>query len=76
MADTRWDRVPIDAQSVDAPLSRSAIFLVLTVGEGADGVDAARELLGGIDDLVILPLALRALLSALPRHLKDGVRTG
>ena len=25
-----WDRVGIDAQSVDAPLSRAAIFLVVT----------------------------------------------
>ena len=24
-----WDRVPIQAQSVDAPLSRAAVFLVL-----------------------------------------------
>jgi putative iron-dependent peroxidase len=46
------ERVPIDAQSVDAPLSRSAIFLVVTVGEGGDDVAAARALLGSIDDLV------------------------
>ena len=26
-----WDRVPIDAQSIDAPLSRAAVFLVVTV---------------------------------------------
>jgi len=30
--------------------------------------------LGAVDDLVILPLALRALLGALPPHLKDAVR--
>jgi hypothetical protein len=24
-----WERVPIDAQSVEAPLSRSAVFLVM-----------------------------------------------
>ena len=29
-----WDRVPIDAQSVEAPLSRAAVFLVLAAGEG------------------------------------------
>ena len=32
-----WDRVPIEAQSVDAPLSRAAVFLVLEVA----GDDAA-----------------------------------
>ena len=26
-----WDRVPIDAQSIDAPLSLAAVFLVVTV---------------------------------------------
>ena len=31
MPEKNWDRVPIDAQSVDAPLSRAAIFLVVTV---------------------------------------------
>lgn len=31
MSGKNWDRVPIDAQSVDAPLSQSAIFLVVTV---------------------------------------------
>jgi len=28
-----WERVPIDAQSVEAPLSRAAVFLVLQAGE-------------------------------------------
>src|SRR5581483_2330973 len=32
MPDKNWDRVGIDAQSVDAPLSRAAVFLVVTVG--------------------------------------------
>ena len=27
-----WERVPIDAQSVEAPLSRSAVFLVMAAG--------------------------------------------
>ena len=40
------------AQSVDAPLSRSAIFLVVTVADGDAGVAAARDLLGAVDDLV------------------------
>ena len=46
------DRVPIDAQSVAAPLSRSAIFLVVTIGDGEEALDAARNLLGSVDDLV------------------------
>jgi uncharacterized membrane protein YkvA (DUF1232 family) len=29
-------------------------------------------MLGAVDDLVILPLALRALLSALPPHMKNA----
>jgi hypothetical protein len=31
MSKKSWDRVPIDAQSIDAPLSRAAVFLVVTV---------------------------------------------
>src|SRR5246127_5110078 len=31
MSKKNWDRVPIDAQSIDAPLSRAAVFLVVTV---------------------------------------------
>ena len=31
MSGKNWDRVPIDAQSVDAPLSTAAVFLVVTV---------------------------------------------
>jgi putative iron-dependent peroxidase len=44
--------VPIDAQSVEAPLSQTAIFLVLCVGEGAEALAKVREVLGGIDNLV------------------------
>ena len=45
-------------------------------GHGASRVLRARPanlalpVLGAVDDLVLLPLALRALLSALPRHLR------
>jgi putative iron-dependent peroxidase len=46
------ERVPIDAQSVDAPLSRSAIFLVVTVGDTVEALAAARATLGAVDDLV------------------------
>ena len=31
MSDASWDRLTIDAQSVGAPLSSAAIFLVVTV---------------------------------------------
>src|SRR6478609_4263670 len=43
-----WDRVPIQAQSVDAPLSRAAVFLVLEVVDDA----AIRDVLGAVGDLV------------------------
>ena len=36
-----------------------------------DPLNLAMPVLGAVDDLVLLPLALRALLSALPRHLKS-----
>jgi len=48
MAGGAWERVPIAAQSVDAPLSRAAVFLVLAV----DDVAAARDILGAVGDLV------------------------
>jgi putative iron-dependent peroxidase len=47
-----WDRVPIDAQSVEAPLSQAAIFLVVEVSEGRDALAKIRGMLGGLDDLV------------------------
>lgn len=43
-------RVPIEPQTVDAPLTQSAIFLVVSVND-AD-VDSVREVVSGIDDLV------------------------
>ena len=46
------DRLPIDAQSVDAPLSRFAVFLVVTVGDGGAELGTAREVISGIDDLL------------------------
>ena len=36
-----------------------------------DPLNLAMPMLGAVDDLVILPLALRALLSALPQHLRS-----
>lgn len=47
-----WERVPIDAQSIDAPLSQAAIFLVLTVAEDATALNTVCPVLGGLDDLV------------------------
>ncbi|MBO9056891.1 Dyp-type peroxidase [Curtobacterium flaccumfaciens pv. flaccumfaciens] len=45
-------RVPIDAQSVDAPLSRSAVFLTLDVGPDDDDLDAVRDVLSDLDGLL------------------------
>jgi len=44
--------VPIDAQSIGAPLSRAAIFLVLTIGETDAQLDRVRDVVSGMDDLV------------------------
>jgi putative iron-dependent peroxidase len=52
MSDGNWARVGIDAQSVAAPLSRAAVFLVVTVGPGDDDLATARDVIGGVDDLV------------------------
>jgi putative iron-dependent peroxidase len=52
MDERAWDRVPIDAQSVAAPLSRSAVFLVLSVGAGAEDLATVRDALGAVGDLV------------------------
>jgi hypothetical protein len=51
VAGDNWDRVPIDAQSIDAPLSSSAIFLVVTVGGGPAPLATMCLVLGGRDDL-------------------------
>jgi putative iron-dependent peroxidase len=45
-------RVPIEAQSVDAPLSKSAVFLTMTIRLGEDDLDAVRAVISGIDDLI------------------------
>ncbi len=52
MSKDHWDRVPIDAQSVDAPLSLSAVFLVVTVAREPNAVTKACSVLDGLDDLV------------------------
>jgi porphyrinogen peroxidase len=47
-----WERVPIDAQSVEAPLSRSAVFLVMAAGEADGDLARIREAIGAVGDLV------------------------
>jgi putative iron-dependent peroxidase len=38
-----WHRVPIEPQSVNAPLSRYAIFLVLTISDGGAAAPLRRH---------------------------------
>ncbi|MDG4879955.1 Dyp-type peroxidase [Mesorhizobium sp. WSM4884] len=52
MSGKNWDRVPIDAQSVDAPLSLAAVFLVATVGSDHAALAKVASVLGALDDLV------------------------
>jgi porphyrinogen peroxidase len=52
MSGKNWDRVPIDAQSVDAPLSLSAVFLVVTVAGEPAALAKVCDVLDGLDDLV------------------------
>jgi porphyrinogen peroxidase len=52
MAEKNWDRVPIDAQSIDAPLSRAAVFLVVTVASERKALAQVCSALDGLDDLV------------------------
>jgi putative iron-dependent peroxidase len=47
-----WDRVPIDAQSIDAPLSSAAIFLVVSVASEKAALSQVCSVLDGLDDLV------------------------
>lgn len=52
MSGKNWDRVPIDAQSVDAPLSQAAVFLVVTVANAPTALAKIISVLDGLDDLV------------------------
>src|SRR5262249_16728200 len=52
MSKKNWDRVPIDAQSIDAPLSRAAVFLVVTVASDLTALTKVCLALDGLDDLV------------------------
>src|SRR6266481_9489882 len=42
----------IDAQSIDAPLSRAAVFLVVTVASEQAALAKVRSALVGLDDLI------------------------
>lgn len=44
-------RVPIESQRVDAPLTSSATFLILSVTDSPDAVKAVRSALADIDGL-------------------------
>ena len=50
--ESSWARTPIEPQSVDAPLSRSAVFLTLTLSPHADAASRARSVLGDLGGLV------------------------
>jgi putative iron-dependent peroxidase len=47
-----WDRVPIEPQTVNAPLSRSAVFLVVRIAESDDALTTVREVVSDIGALV------------------------
>jgi len=48
----RSERVPIEPQRVEAPLSKAAVFLVLTVGAGAEALERVRGVIADIGGLV------------------------
>jgi putative iron-dependent peroxidase len=52
MSGKNWDRVPIDAQSIDAPLSLAAVFLVVTVAREQSALAKVASVLDGLDDLI------------------------
>jgi putative iron-dependent peroxidase len=53
MADgSNWDRVPIEPQSVDAPLSRCAVFLIVTISDTDAAIATVRDVLGDPGALV------------------------
>jgi putative iron-dependent peroxidase len=79
MSGNSWDRVPIDAQSVDAPLSRAAVFLVVSVASERTALAKVCSVLGGLDDLV-KTVGFRDLsgrlscIAGIGRHLWDRLR--
>jgi porphyrinogen peroxidase len=47
-----WDRVPIEPQTVNAPLSRAAIFLVVRIGDSDEALATVRDVISDIGGLV------------------------
>jgi len=52
MHEEPWDRTPIEPQSVDAPLSTAAVFLVVSIADGETAADRARDVVSDIGSLV------------------------
>jgi putative iron-dependent peroxidase len=52
MTASHADRVPIEPQSVDAPLSRAAVFLVVTIAPTDEAIATARDVISDIGGLV------------------------
>jgi porphyrinogen peroxidase len=52
MATSNRDRVPIEPQSVDAPLSRAAVFLVVTIAPEEEALARTRALIADLGGLV------------------------
>jgi putative iron-dependent peroxidase len=52
MGNPTRDRVPIEPQSVDAPLSSAAVFLVMTIAPGDEALARARAVISDIGVLV------------------------
>lgn len=52
MANPTRDRVPIEPQSVDAPLSSAAVFLVMTIAPGDEALARVRSVISDIGALV------------------------
>jgi porphyrinogen peroxidase len=52
MSGETWDRVPIEPQSVLAPLSTAAVFLVVTINPGIENAEAARNVVADIGALI------------------------
>jgi putative iron-dependent peroxidase len=46
------DRVPIEPQSIIAPLSRAAVFLVLTIDGAPEAIQTVRRVIADIGGLV------------------------
>jgi porphyrinogen peroxidase len=45
-------RVPLDAQAIDAPLSQSAVFIVVSLRDGDIAASLVKEALSGMSDLI------------------------